>query len=103
MAGQLVAAQAEVRGLQAAAATAEETTLRERSALVQTQEGLQADKASLQTQLKAADEQKAELVETVSQCGADRDFCFEMIRALKAQQHAPPPGGSEHVHQLAEC
>ena len=89
-----MAAQAEVRGLQAAAATAEETTLRERSALVQTQEGLEADKASLQAQLKAADEQKAELVETVAQCGADRDFCFELIKEMKGQlaeyaQHSP--------------
>ena len=94
MAGQLVAAQAEVRGLQAAAATAEETTRRERSAWVQTQEGLEADKASLQAQLKAADEQKAELVETVAQCGADRDFCFELIKEMKGQlaeyaQHSP--------------
>ena len=51
-------------------------------------ESLEHDKADLISRLKAADEQRAELVETVAQCGADRDFCFEMIKELKAQQAA---------------
>ena len=53
------------------------------------QESLEADKASLHAQLKSAEDVRLELVETVAQCGADRDFCFEVIRELKAAAAAP--------------
>ena len=88
MAGQLVSAQAEAKGLKQAAAASEEATLRERAAMLQAQEKLEADKAQLQQQLKSAEEVRAELVETVAQCGADRDFCYDVIKELKGKLEA---------------
>lgn len=62
--------------------------MRERSAMLGTQQVLEKDKADLSAQLKAAEQQKAELLQTVAQSAADRDFCYEIIKELKGQLQA---------------
>ena len=83
MAGQLVAAQAEARSLSDAAGSAEEKAVRERNMLIEVQQALETDKAELHAQLRASEVQKTALLEQISQCAADREFCYEMIRELK--------------------
>ena len=85
MAGQLVAAQAEAKSISGSSSSIEERAVRERTMLMESQQALEADKAELQSQLRAAEHSKAALMEQLSQCSADREFCFEMIRELKAQ------------------
>lgn len=94
MAGQLVAAQAEVKAHTGTAAAAEEKAVRERSMLMDLQQALEADKAELQTQLRASEHQKGALLEQLSQNAADREFCFEMIKELKGQISAAYSGAS---------
>ena len=69
--------------------------MRERSALMATQQGLESDKAELQAQLRAAEQQKDGLLEQIAQSASDRDFCFEMIRELKGQISAAYAPASE--------
>ena len=64
MAGQQVATQAEVKFPKEPTVSAEETSMRERSAMLGTQQVLEKDKADLSSQLKAAEQQKAELLQT---------------------------------------
>ena len=85
IAGQLVAAQAEVRQLQASADREADMSVRERSSLLQAQQALESDKSMLEAQLQGAEQQRTTLVEQISQCAADREFCFEIIRDLKTQ------------------
>ena len=85
MAGQLVAAQAEAKTLAAGRQSAEEAALRERTSLLQAQTGLEAEKAEVASMLRAAEAHKAELMEQLSQHAGDRDFCYDVIRELRAQ------------------
>lgn len=85
MAGQLVASQAEVRLFITNAEREGEGSLRERTSLLQQQQALESDKGMLEAQLQGAEQQRMTLVEQISQSGADREFCFEIIRDLKAQ------------------
>jgi len=94
MAGQLVAAQAESKTASTAASTAEHTVTRERTMLIEAQQALEADKSELQTRLRNSDHEKAQLLEQINQCSADREFCFEIIKELKAQvaaAYSAPP------------
>ena len=85
MAGQLVAAQAEAKTLAAGRQSAEEAALRERTSLLQAQTALEAEKAEVASMLRAAEAHKAELMEQLSQHAGDRDFCYDVIRELRAQ------------------
>ena len=84
-AGQLVAVQAELRQMSAAAQAKDSAAQRERASLHVVQAQLEGDKAELQQQLRAATAQRAELVEQLAQCAGDREFCFDVIRELKTQ------------------
>ena len=85
MEGQLVAAQAEAKTATQASQAAELTTVRERERLMQQHHDLEADKQQLQAQLATSERIREQLQEQVAQGGADRDFCYEMIRELKGQ------------------
>lgn len=102
-AGQLVAAQAEVRQLSGAAEQQQEAARRERSALTAAQQGFAADKDGLLERLRAAEAQRQALTDQLAQSAGDREFCFDIIGELKAQLGAaragarprspPPPAG----------
>ena len=84
MAGQLVAAQAEAkiwrRGGRARRRSCASAPRCSRRRL-----GLEAEKAEVASMLRAAEAHKAELMEQLSQHAGDRDFCYDVIRELRAQ------------------
>lgn len=81
LAGQLVSAQAEAAELSRRG----EAAARERALLLQVQQSLEADKNTLQAQLRGAEQERAMHVEQLAQCAGDREFCVEVIRDLRAQ------------------
>ena len=109
-AGQLVAAQAEVRQLSGAAEQQQEAARRERSVLTAAQQGLEADKDGLLERLRAAEAHRQALTDQLAQSAGDREFCFDIIGELKAQLGAarggarprspPPPGGAAQEVRL---
>ncbi|KAL3921532.1 MAG: hypothetical protein SGPRY_004871 [Prymnesium sp.] len=85
LAGQLVAAQGELKQLKQAAEHDAAAALRERTAHLQAQQSLESDKVSLEAQLKGAEQQRATLIEQLTQCSGDREFCYDVIRDLRNQ------------------
>lgn len=85
IAGQLVAAQAEVRVHTTAVGAAKEQMTRERHALLAGQSAAERERGELQAYSRGIEGQRAALVEQVAQATTDRQFCYELISDLRDQ------------------